>query len=190
MRKTSPEAPLIQNKLAAIRAATPQLGRITRERLQFSPMASGLPRSALTEISGPHGGGKSEMVIQFLAENPDVRAAWIEEQFSVYPVAFPQLGVGLERVLFVEAGRQGLWTTQQILRSGLFSVVVLAGKVLTEINLRRLQLAAEKAQACVILLREKPTLQGKWPISVQIEVRGRTKQLALPAMKLLKGGAA
>lgn len=61
-----------------------------------------LPQGAITEISGPDGAGKTEAVLRFLAENPVPRVAWIEQDFSVYPCAFPQYGVALDRVFFVD----------------------------------------------------------------------------------------
>ena len=59
--------------------------------------------------------------------------AWIEEDFSLYPCALPQHGVEMERVLFVESGGESLWSAHQILRSGLFEVVVLNAWVEEEV---------------------------------------------------------
>jgi hypothetical protein len=136
----------------------------------FSDLEKGLPRGALTEISGPPGGGKTEWVMKFLAENPTTRVAWIENNFTLYPCRLLQQKVSLERVLFVESARDYLWAAIQILKSQLFQVIVLGVPELTEVALRRLQIEAEKADAAVILLTESRTAQGCWPIAVQIEV--------------------
>lgn len=143
-----------------------------REVLPFSILKEGIPRGAITEISGTPGSGKSEFLLRFLAEHASLKTAWIEDQFTAYPCAFPQMGVSLERVLFAEAGAESLWTAQQILRSQLFGAVVLSPQTslrINEIQLRRLQLAAKQSNAALILLPEYPTIQGAWPISLQIQ---------------------
>jgi hypothetical protein len=141
-----------------------------REALPFSLVSGGIPKSAITELSGPHGAGKTEAVLRFLAENPTIRAAWIEEELTAYPRAFPQAGVGLKRILFVEAGKFALWAALQIIRSRSFKAVVLHAEKIEELELRRLQLAARDAGTSVIMLREKPVEHGAWPISLRVKV--------------------
>jgi hypothetical protein len=167
----------IRERLARLRALPGILNAAAEDTtagaaLPFSLLPLGLPRGALTELSGPDGGGKTEAAIRALAENPEVRAAWVEESLTVYPCAFPALGVPMERVLFAEPGRELLWTVHQLLRSRLFGIVVAApGEALTELELRRLQLSAERSRSSLILLREHPTLRRNWPIRVQAEIR-------------------
>lgn len=145
-----------------------------REIYAFSDYAKGIPRGAITEISGAHGSGKTELALRFIAENPKAHVAWVEDQFTAYPCAFAQHGVELGRVLFAEAGDQALWTTLQMLRSGIFGIIVLSlSKQLEQIELRRLQLASEQAHTSLVLLTETPTLQGAWPIALQLEVNQR-----------------
>src|SRR5689334_18183764 len=73
------------------------------ESYRFSQLENGLPKGAVVEVSGSAGGGKTEVVLRFLSENPETRVAWIEDELTIYPCAFPQNRVGLERVLFVES---------------------------------------------------------------------------------------
>ena len=144
---------------------------VSREGFAFSLLKPGIPRGAITEISGSPGSGKSEVVLKFLAEtSPSLRVAWIEEDFTIYPCALPPAGVDLSRVLFSHAGSRASWSTHQILRSQLFGVVVLNAFIREEVELRRLQLAAEKSQTSLILLSETPRLAGNWPIQLQIRV--------------------
>lgn len=174
-----------------------------KEVFPFSRLGAdlGIPRGAVTEVSGPSGGGKTETVLSFLAENASIRVAWIEDELTAYPCAFPQAGVALERVLFVdlarpnrfsadlarpnrfskEAGLDALWTTHQILRSQLFGIVVLNSKQIYERDLRRLQLSSEQAQASLILLSDSPKIRGAWPIAFQLEVNWASR------IKILKG---
>lgn len=133
---------------------------------------AGLPRGAVIGVSGEAGGGKTECLLRFLAENAGLRVAWVEESFTIFPSAFPQNGVSLERVLFIEGG---LWAVHQLLRSQIFQVVVFStAGVAEEIALRRLQLAAGRARASVILMSPEPiAVRGAtpWPIAVQFHVR-------------------
>ncbi|MCB0343015.1 MAG: hypothetical protein H6626_11300 [Pseudobdellovibrionaceae bacterium] len=130
-----------------------------------SSLRSGIPQGAITQVAGA---GKTEFVVRFLAENPQLRAAWVEKEFSIYPCGIIQRHVQLQRILFVEAGTvaQTIWSVLQILRSQLFQVVV-ADVPTPELKvLRRLQLASEKAGAALIMLDER--LANAWPIQLQV----------------------
>ena len=163
-----------QQRAAALLLNFPHLFKKAAEvnpGLRFSHLEEGIPRGAITEVSGRSGSGKTELVLKFLAENPEARVAWIEEELTIYPCAFPQNRVGLERVLFIDApfGKK-LWTAHQILRSGACPIVVIDAQGLNEADLRRLQLAAEKTDAVVILLSQTPSERGAWPIAAQLVV--------------------
>jgi hypothetical protein len=175
----------------------------------ISEWPEGLPCGAISEFVSAAGGGKTEAAIRILAENPGIRGAWIEPTLTVYPCAFPQLGVTLDRVLFTEPGDQALWAAHQILRSQLFGLVVLSvpeaplaaagaralqakavaapfqsaqaltASNLNEIDLRRLQLSAEKSGAALLLLRERPTVRGNWAIAIQARVLRKGKELRI-----------
>lgn len=141
----------------------------SQETFSFSLERDGIPRGAITEISGSPGSGKSEAVLKFIAElPPSLRVAWVEEDFTVYPCALPQAGVDLSRVLFSWAGDQACWSAHQVLRSQLFPVVVLMAKIEESIELRRLQLIAEKSGSSLILLSDEPRLRDHWPIRLQL----------------------
>jgi hypothetical protein len=175
------------------------------ETLPFSGLPGGLPKGKLMEISGALGGGKTEVLLRFLQENPALQVAWIEVGADIYPCAFSERGVDLSRVLFVEPAQlsEALWCAQQILKSQIFGAVILSRretapamfiphttnarprdsrstelrglqsrveKELGEIELRRLQIAAEKSGAMFFLLQEKPMLAGNWPLYLQLNV--------------------
>jgi hypothetical protein len=145
--------------------------QLPAESFAFAQLEGGLPKGAVVEISGNAGGGKTEVVLRFLAQNPTVRVAWVEEEFTIYPCAFPQSSVGLQRVLFVDSPPgETLWTVHQMVRSQVFGVIVMQLKNMDEMALRRLQLIAEKAQVTIIVLSDEPTRKGSWPISVQLQV--------------------
>ncbi len=169
-------------------------GYRSRSSLSFSLLDEGIPKGALTEISGP---GKTEFLVRFLSEHPSLKVAWVEDQISVYPYAIFQRKAHLQRILFAEAGSNSLWALMQILRSQVFGVIVFSSTTTTLLSksgdgggigqesrraifeeraLRAMQLSAEKSQAAVVFLREEPG--DSWPISLQIRVeRGNVEVL-------------
>lgn len=145
----------------------------------YSRLEQGLPRGALVEITGP---GKTESVATLLAENPLLRVAWIESHFSLLPSALPQRKVNLEKIFFVEGGRDSAWAASTILRSQLFPIVVYHPAPLpreTENDLRelrRFQLLAEKSASTMILLGEEPRTLA-WPIRLSLASENGGKKL-------------
>jgi hypothetical protein len=189
----------------------------TKTYFPFSCVEGGLPQGGLIEISGAVGGGKLEALLRFLGENPSLRVAWLEEGSTTYPCAFPQHGVELDRVLFVntegssqEESSQLLSSAHQILRSQIFEVLVLIpsfekfphtttqvhashwssgeargttgphgsrghrgsgqSEIFGEIELRRLQLSAEKSGTTIFVIRETPSVAQTWPLAVQLQI--------------------
>lgn len=131
--------------------------------------------SGIVEASGPSGSGKTRWLLRELGRAPQARIAWIENGVTAYPCAFAEHGVSVQRVLFVDcpSREKVLWSARQILKSQAFGVVVFGDVkpgLLDEMDLRRLQLMAEKSKATIVLLSEQPTRQGAWPISVQLEI--------------------
>ncbi|MEK6578314.1 MAG: hypothetical protein AABZ55_03730 [Bdellovibrionota bacterium] len=188
---TTPQKQATEQDLTAIPGVFKGAAKATplREAYPFSQVEGGIPRGALTEISGRPGSGKTEVILSFLAENPSARIAWIEKSFNAYPCAFAQRGVGLERVLFVDSNansKEALWSAHQIIRSQIFEVVILSFQSLGQTGsgvkspsveddfdatgLRRLQLAAEKSRVSLILLLEEPSKVTKWSLFLQLQV--------------------
>lgn len=150
----------------------------------FSLLEGGVPRGVLVEVSSPIGGGKTEVILKFLAENQHLRVAWVEKDFTVYPCAFLQQKVKLDRVLFVDTP-QYLWAAHQVLKSQIFEVVVLSASIPTEIQLRRLQIEAKKSGTTVILLTDCLTEVGTWPVAMQVDVM-RRRGMTMPQMIIRK----
>ncbi len=141
-----------------------------RERFSFSRWETGIPKGAITEITGP---GKTAFVADFLKERPDERVIWIEESFSLFPLALEQRGVAPEQVLFVDIGRENSreleWTLLQALRSQAFSIAVLYSEFEDSRMLRRIQLATESAHAATLWLRSTPHASQTSALSLRIE---------------------
>jgi len=173
---------------------------VTDSKRNFISIAEFEPQAgALSEICGLPGCGKTEAVLQWvgrrLESGEQERVAWVERKFTAYPVAFPQYGVELSRVCFVDAedadDKKLGWVCQQILSSQAFSIVVIAwGAACSLVELRRLQLAAEKSQVKVVLLADQPSAAALWPIRLQVEA-SRSPSTGEPRLRVLRnrGGA-
>ncbi len=143
---------------------------LAREAFPYSRLSSGLPRGILVELTGP---GKTEHAVQLLAENSQLRAAWVEQRFSLLPSAFVQRQANLEKIFFVEGGQQSAWAASTILRSQLFPFLIYHAPFGETRELRRFQLLAERSNTTMILLAEKPLEERAWPIRLSLAVRGR-----------------
>ena len=135
-----------------------------KETLSCSAVAQGIPQGAITEITGI---GKTELAVRLIAEHPTLRVAWVEEQMSIFPFGFLQRGIGLDRVLFVDAGPDLPWSVLQVLKAQIFPIVVVYADDLDLNTLRRVQLAAETANAAAIWLTGEP--KDLWPVSLQLQ---------------------
>jgi len=171
----------VKAKLELLRGMLPNIP--ARESLPSSFLPSGIPKSALTEISGSEGGGKTEFILSLLSENLNLRVAWIEKELTAYPWAFLQCGIELHRVLFVESGAQALWCALQVLRSQLFDVVVVNAFIDSEKQLRRLQLESEKVRASVLFLSQEPRRKQMWPLALQLSVSRQGTGLKIETLK-------
>jgi hypothetical protein len=140
--------------------------------LPWSLYKPGLPLGALTHLEGQ---GKSSAFLRLCSEHPKLRAAWVEASLSAYPPAFAQAGVDLKRLLFVQGGEHYAWAVSQLLRAQLFPLMALASPIQGELELRRLQLAAEKSGAVVLLLSQ---VQGpSWPIKLKLNLEASSEML-------------
>jgi hypothetical protein len=140
---------------------------------RFSLIDRDIPIGSLIEVSGGMGSGKTEAVLRMLSENPTARVGWVEENLTIYPVVFPQSRVKLDRMLFVDATEESeaaLWSVQRMVASEAFDIVVMTAYDVSELALRRLQLAAERSKTTVILVRDEPSWGATWPLTMQLAV--------------------
>jgi hypothetical protein len=139
-----------------------------RPVLAWPLYAKGLPLGALTQIVAPAGGGKAEAVLALAAAHPGLRCAWVEKRLTAYPPGLVQRGLGLDFLLFVEGGEHFIWALTELVRSQCFRLVIVGSPLADELDLRRLQLAAEQAQAAVVLLAAEA--DWAWPIALHLKV--------------------
>ncbi|WP_408021698.1 ImuA family protein [Siccirubricoccus phaeus] len=121
----------------------------------------GIARGALHEAAGSGPDTEHGATAALLAASVLARAAgpvlWVSTHFDLFAPALAEVGLGPERVLHVEAGREVLAAVEEGLRHpGLAGVV---GEVPGRLGLtasRRLQLAAEATGAIAFALRRSP----------------------------------
>lgn len=152
--------------LPELRARIGAYTQSQKERLPCPFFSEGLPRGALVEVFGK---GKREAVVQFLVENAQHSAAWIEKEFTLFPSALSQREAALEKIFFIEGKKESAWAASAVLRSQLFPIVVYQAPYGEERELRRFQLLAEKSKSTMILLPEKK-LSLAWPIHLSLEM--------------------
>lgn len=93
-------------------------------------------------------------------ERPVVLAAttsWLREQGRWFRDGLKMLGLGDERLLFIETRKDGeiLWALEEALKSNAVAGAVAAVDALTLLASRRLDLAAREANAACLLLRTR-----------------------------------
>ena len=145
-----------------------------RPVLPFSLYPAGIPAGALTHLSGLR---CTEVFLRLLAEQPRCKAAWVEERVTAYPPAFVQQGVDLNCLLFVEGGKHFAWALTELVRSQCFKLINVASPIQGELELRRLQLAAERSGTTVIL--SAPYRGPAWPLRLILESRVEEGELGL-----------
>ncbi len=150
--------------------------------LPFPGLPQGIPRGTLTELCGPPGCGKTELLIRFLILSPSLHAAWIEKGLTLYPFTLFENRIEPSRVLLIDLSGANAadphWIARQALSTPGFPVVVLSQISATEIEMRRLQLFARKAQAQIFFLNEVPTpaRKGGWAITTQLRVHRHSER--------------
>jgi cell division inhibitor SulA/protein ImuA len=144
----------------------------------------GWPLGALIEVFVErYGVGELTLLIPALVAltggqqtSAETRAAskwvvWISPPFVPYAPALQQKGVGIDSLLIVQPAarsKDGLWTVEQVIRSGSSSGVLawLAGA--DDVALRRLQLAAEEQGCWTVLFRPLSAQRERSPAALRI----------------------
>ena len=122
---------------------------------QCSVVPCALPRQGLVEICGALGSGKTELILQFLKEFPELRVAWVEDEFSINPAIFPRWGIPLSRLAFAQgdADFPARRVVLELLASSYHQVIVVGATRLFETDIKRMALLAKKRGTLILLLR-------------------------------------
>ena len=125
--------------LDALRAKIRELEggpRVVRRRVPTGAKAvddliGGLPQPGIVEVVGSEGSGRARWVaacVSSLTQRHET-VAWVDPGHRAYPPGLAAHGVEPSKLLLVRPAEDGsspwAWATEQLLRSGCFSVVVL-----------------------------------------------------------------
>ena len=149
-----------------------------KEYLPCAELSSGIPLGCITEVSGT---GKTEFLIQFLQKNSGRRVVWVEEYFSLFPLAIFQRGISPEQILFVDAGKEIEWVILNALRSQAFPIVIFDRKECDSIFLKRIQLATKRAQSATIWTTTQS--QNFWTSSLQLQVKREGEKIEVDVLR-------
>lgn len=136
-------------------------------------LGGGLPRSAVTEIVSEPGHGGWWLAMKALAQT-DGRIGLINHDDSFHPPGAALLGVNLSRLLVVRVRnhKDALWALERLAKNASLSATLTWLPNLRDVEIRRLQLAAERSKQCVMLLRNSEEAgRSSWG-ALRLQVRG------------------
>jgi cell division inhibitor SulA/protein ImuA len=177
------------------------------EELDRALPIGGWPIGALTEIMPRTAGiGELRLVIPALAKltHEQRYIAFVEPPYLPYPPALVQLGVRLDRVLFVSnnsltnsshankwpaSSASSLWAAEQMLRCATFGAVLVWPTAISDKELRRLQLAAEVGKNLAVVYRSPAAAQSHSPAALRLHLQADADSLRIE-IKKCRGGRA
>jgi len=151
--------------------------------------SGGWPVGALTELMVAHEGvGEFTLLLPALAALTQQQQwiALVAPPYIPYAPALVSAGIALERLLVINCSdyKDTYWATEQLLRSGVFSSVVLwTTKISDERRQRRLQLAAEQGKAWAVCYRPHQAVRTSSPASLRIVLQSSNHHLQANIIK-------
>ena len=162
--------------------------RIERRRApsgvdRFDALLGGIPVPGIVEITGAEGAGRTGLALDLAMACTASRklVAWVDPQSRLYPPAAAARGVALEQLLIVRPVEDGsspwVWTTEQLLRSGNFPLVVVdlpprtSGIASRRVASHGWARAAEHGQCTAIVIASRTTRE--LPAAVRISIGDR-----------------
>ncbi len=151
--------------------------------------SGGWPVGALTELMVAHEGvGEFTLLLPALAALTQQQQwiALVAPPYIPYAPALVNAGIALERLLIINCDdlKDAYWTTEQLLRSAVFSSVVLwAEKNADERRQRRLQLAAEQGKAWAVCYRPQHAARTSSPAGLRIVLQHHDQHLQADIIK-------
>jgi hypothetical protein len=148
----------------------------------------GWPTGCLTELLPAHEGiGELRVLGPALAalSRTGKRLAWIAPPHLPYAPALDAAGIALAGLLIVRTGtaRDTLWAAEQALASAACGAVLVWPGTAKYAELRRLQLAAEKARALAVLFRPPRVADEASPAALRLALHTATGALAVQILK-------
>ncbi len=158
--------------------------------------AHGWPVGALTEIMTASSGiGELSMLMPALRNltQKQLRVALIAPPYVPYAPALIEAGLQLDQLLVVDADtaagpkekeKNDFWATEQLLRSGIFSAVILwSGRHSSDRTQRRLQLAAEHGKCWAVCYRPEHCAKSASPAGLRMILGQQSRHLCVDIIK-------
>ncbi|WKE66804.1 translesion DNA synthesis-associated protein ImuA [Gallaecimonas kandeliae] len=144
----------------------------------------GLPKGAITEIFYRQDGiGELRLLVPMLARLSQQKRwiIFIAPPHVPYAPALAAAGVDLSRVLVIHPSKvkDELWTLEQALKSGNCSAVLAWPRAINDVQLRRLQLAAQKGDTLGIFFHRRGRPQSPAALRLRLEARNKVVELAV-----------
>lgn len=167
-------------------------------RLDAVLPSHGWPVGALTEIMAANEGiGELSLLMPALhtLTRQQQWIALVAPPYIPYAPALTAAGIALERILIVDSEfnsntgngnkqQDDFWATEQLLRSGIFSAVILwTARGSNDRQQRRLQLAAEQGKAWAVCYRPEHVVKSASPASLRMTLRNHQKHLQIDIIK-------
>ncbi|MFN0038670.1 MAG: translesion DNA synthesis-associated protein ImuA [Burkholderiales bacterium] len=148
----------------------------------------GWPRGAIAEVLNERAGiGELSLFIPALAKL-SAAAGWlmlIAPRWIPYAPALAARGVQLSKLVVVntQSDKDTMWATEQSLRAGNCSAVLVWPHTLDERGLRRLQLAAEEGGSFAALFGDASRAAPSSPAPLRIRLGGSQNRLVVKILK-------
>lgn len=147
----------------------------------------GWPLGAVSEVLHAQPGvGELSLALPLLARLTQARrpVAFVAPPMLPYAPRLAGAGVALPHALVVEpeSSQDRLWCAEQLLRAAAGAVLLWIDKVDTQ-SLRRLQLAAEDSEACVLVYRAERFAAESTPSALRLRV---WREQGAPQVQVLK----
>lgn len=147
----------------------------------------GWPLGAVSEVLHARTGvGELSLALPLLARLTQAgrKVALVSPPCLPYAPRFAAVGVQLEQLAVVEAANpvDALWSTELLLRAGAGTVLLWAARCETQ-SLRRLQLAAESGDACLLLYRSDAHAAESTPSALRLRV---WREQGSPCVEVIK----
>ena len=156
----------LKQRLAAVTAPAPFTGLPTGIEGLDRALSGGLPRGRLTEITGPLGNGKTSLV-RHIITHTNQRVAYIDAARTLVPRDWAH--VSALWVIRPPNPQRGAWSTDVLLRSGAFGLVVLDGAPpLTRAVTMRLSQLSRESDAVLLVLGDEPVMQTGTAVRLKV----------------------
>lgn len=168
-----PALTALRNQLHAVVAGGRTAGApwTTRIAPLDAALGGGLQRGRITEVVGSLGSGKTALLQQVVTGvlQSGGWVAWIDARRTLAPAPWANVGDRLV-VIRPHNGKRSSWCADLLLRSGVFSLIVIDGApALSRVHgVRLAQLARERDAACVVLTDDTRTSRISGAIRLRV----------------------